>query len=63
MAIAGPEQNAEAMKRGASSALCQKGRPVLAEYRKAVTVWIVMAQKIASMTNGRYDFSFASRPW
>ena len=47
MINAGPDTKAVAMKRGASSAMCQNGREELAENRKAVTVWIEMAQKIA----------------
>ena len=62
MANAGPEENAEEIKRGASKALCQKGRPVFAEYRKAVTVWIEMAQKMASTMKGKYAFNFVSLP-
>ena len=30
-----------------------EGRPVFAEYRNAVTVWIEIAQKIASSTHGK----------
>ena len=41
---AGPVMNAETMKRGASSAEFQNGRPPRPEYKNAVTVWMEMAQ-------------------
>ena len=50
---AGPEAKAEAMKRGARRALCQYGRAEFDEYMNAVTVWIDIAQKIASSTQGK----------
>ena len=35
---AGPDENAETKKRGASTAVIQNGRAASPEYRKAVTV-------------------------
>jgi hypothetical protein len=53
MISAGPDTNAVAIKRGASNAMFQKGRAELAANRKAVTVWMEMAQNIASTTKGK----------
>jgi hypothetical protein len=50
---AGPEAKAEAMKRRARRALCQNGRALLEDSRNAVTVWMEMAQKMATMTKGK----------
>ena len=52
MSNAGPEENAEARKRGASTAVIQNGRAPRPEYRKAVTVWMLIAQGIDRMMMG-----------
>ena len=50
---AGPDTNADAMKRGPSSAVRQNGRAVLAENKKAVTVWIEIAQNMTTTTSAK----------
>ncbi len=62
MISAGPEANADAINRGPSSAVCQNGRAGLAENRKAVTVWIEIAQNIAITTNGKYALKLGCLP-
>ena len=52
MMSAGPAVNAEARKRGPTIAEFQNGRPPSPTYRNAVTVWIEIAQTIATNTNG-----------
>ena len=59
---AGPDTNADARNRGASRAVFQNGRPPSPQYRNAVTVWMLIAQKIERNTNGTYHFGFGSRP-
>jgi len=51
--IAGPEQRAEAINRGATIDAFQNGRAESPLYRKAVTVWILSAQGIEMMTIGQ----------
>ena len=53
MISAGPEAKADAMKRGPSSGEFQNGRAAFDEKRNAVTVWIEIAQKIATTTTGK----------
>ena len=49
---AGPEQNADAMKRGARIEAFQKGRDAMPLYRKAVTVCVEIATGIERRTSG-----------
>jgi len=52
MSSAGPPENADARKRGASIAVIQKGLAARPEYRNAVTVWMLIAQGIDKIMIG-----------
>ena len=59
---AGPDTNADARNRGASRAVFQNGRPPSPQYRNAVTVWMLIAQKTDRKTNGTYHLGFGFWP-
>jgi hypothetical protein len=58
---AGPEQNAEARKRGARIDAFQKGLAARPLYRNAVTVWMEIAAGMENNRNGKTYFMFGSR--
>ena len=58
---AGPEQKAEARKRGARIEAFQKGLAPKPAYKKAVTVWIEIAAGIESRSRGVVNDEFATR--
>ncbi len=58
--MAGPEANAEARKRGARSAVSQKGLAPRPEKIKAVTVWMLNARGIEIRTSGFNQIGGAS---
>ncbi|GBD97544.1 hypothetical protein BMS3Abin06_02443 [bacterium BMS3Abin06] len=53
---AGPELNAEAINLGASTAVFQNGLAGAPRYRKAVTVWILIAAGMEKKIKGMINF-------
>ncbi len=53
---AGPEQNADAINLGASTAVFQNGLAGAPRYRKAVTVWMLIAAGMEKKIRGMINF-------
>ena len=60
---AGPEQNAPARKRGARIEAFQKGLAERPLNRKAVTVWMLIAQGMERIISGLIICRLYSRLW